>query len=682
MRKYLKIQIVISVGILAVFSAKDIMAATIRDTVKNQNGITWQNARVVLYDNAWKTIGEKYTDAQGASEWTNVASNTRYYLEAYYTGNKWGEEFWVSDSVDVNILNWDPPPKILQRICPYMAGLQFYDNNGLLIKPTDSISGGMTIRIKDTIINRWTTTSNCSLYFYLSRDTTSSAYDTIIRYSTTVPAGGQSTGIINFIVQKPGKWYRALLLKTPVAGHMQITDTWTWGEFTICKDFAWKPTNDTTGTISIPIVQCIIYDPPGDGSYEYWGDQATLGGNFTLGTSYQTTASLQYGYEQSIDGTLTGAGEPGGVGATLGITGKILDLSLIGDASVSAKLGIQANFSVSCTQTTQISTSQNTTDSSQIGPGFGDRICFTILKIKYRIWEQPKFLGATNPNDYNYLLAMGLVSTTNNIGYMCYVKDVSVLKNNIQNYPGLDKILAEYPIDLNNGTIRQDILSNRFVKNAEYDITKNSPITENLVTSISTSYTTTIETSLSTDFIAKLNALGIVGGATLQTILTYNCSINIGGSKTNTLGFYLYDDDGSDIITCQRYDDKKYGGRLFLPVMPGSCSSNPHERYTEICPVASKPLLKNMLNNSISLFGTGKNISGLKISLSKSGVIICKIINSSGKLVAIMNKKLEKGDNYVRWNNFNINNKELKPGIYLCNLKTDYQNLIKKLTIF
>jgi len=199
---------------------------TVSSTLRNVSGTDAPAAgvRQVLYTNPPRTV----TGANPAV-FADVSPGS-YWLEGYYTGTFFGEEFWTSQMVAV--MAGATTNVTLTRNYPYAADVVIKnDATGAVLTAGQVIPLGTRLRAEVTVRNNVPGTDLPSrVRFIFDRDRAATYdSDSTAMVQTVLGSGGTKIYTFRYTPSAGGQYYYALEVNTTlVNGNTVRTDSWTW----------------------------------------------------------------------------------------------------------------------------------------------------------------------------------------------------------------------------------------------------------------------------------------------------------------------------------------------------------------------------------------------------------------------------------------------------------------------
>lgn len=219
-------------------------------TVKNIDGATRSNAKIILYNSSYDKLSTLTTNSSGQATFSNL-SNGNYNYEIYYTPTTTNppvsnEEFWGSGTVTINSSSKSVS---FTRIQPYISSAPMFDpielNTGQQTSGTFTVKNALDYSSDNTYVKVW-----------IDRNTTSS-WDYVI--STTVKSLGVGTSSVfpfNVTPTNSGSYNCYAFVYNNVNGKSVITDQYNWVQaFTVYNPISqinwskqtWNVRNGTGG---------------------------------------------------------------------------------------------------------------------------------------------------------------------------------------------------------------------------------------------------------------------------------------------------------------------------------------------------------------------------------------------------------------------------------------------------
>lgn len=191
-------------------------------TVKNIDGATRSNAKIILYNSSYNELSTLTTNSSGQATFSNL-SNGDYNYEIYYTPTTTNppvsnEEFWGSGTVTINNSSKSVS---FTRIQPYISSAPMFDpielNTGQQTSGTFIVKNALGYSSDNTYVKVW-----------IDRNTTS-PWDYVI--STTAKSfatGTSSTFPFNVTPTNSGSYNCYAFVYNNVNGKPVITDQYNW----------------------------------------------------------------------------------------------------------------------------------------------------------------------------------------------------------------------------------------------------------------------------------------------------------------------------------------------------------------------------------------------------------------------------------------------------------------------
>jgi len=369
-------------------------------------------------------------------------------------------------------------------------------------------------------------------------------------------------GVPNILADNPAHPYQKRMLLTATVERYTVADT-TWALVTGHKPRPGEPFS----TVSPQLPLMILRDPPGDQSYSYLEKETsrTVG----IGLSFAVDASLTLFNEAKVG---AGADIPG-----LGSTGGFVRVGQ--SLEVGGSVATEGSLDLTITARERLSTS----DDEQITGTDGDVFVGAAYNVTYGITDVLKY-------NCDVEISQALVWGSNDFATRYFYTESYVRSSLIPELQfladnaGSDDKAARF---LDAIEVWQQLLElNEQYKNQAQVVKQNVSFSGNLGVEESETVTQTLSASIEFNMYIE-NSVAVSagvkagdfneaeGGVKVRARFSFGASLSGSVSNTNTVGYFLGDDDAGDDFTLNIKGGPVYGTPVFQLI--GGTSSNPWE---------------------------------------------------------------------------------------------------------
>ncbi|MFQ5561517.1 MAG: carboxypeptidase-like regulatory domain-containing protein, partial [Nitrospinota bacterium] len=206
----------------------EVPAGSLEVTVRNLQGTLVENARVVPFGN---TIGalDVFTDRSGKARWDNISQGD-YWVEVYYGGTSFGEEYWGDSAIRVE--NGVVAELGFVRFYPFIKKVILKNAVTETVIPPDEVLPTDTIvRAEISVGNNvfWPLDVQVRVVVDGNQEP---PYDTSVNSAIQrVPGHGEDIFFVEFTLNQPGKAFSGFTVQTSLFnGEQIITDTRGWSQ--------------------------------------------------------------------------------------------------------------------------------------------------------------------------------------------------------------------------------------------------------------------------------------------------------------------------------------------------------------------------------------------------------------------------------------------------------------------